>query len=308
MDLLRSTIATSMTMRGRQAGTLAVLAACVIGCGGERDVATADAGADEPDAGEPSALDVLWIGAHPDDEMMVAAVLGADCVDGARACGLLVMTAGEAGNCARTALCSGEDLATLRRRELEASASLFGARLEQWDLGDGTTGDARVVLEAWASRAGGAEALLARMVDALRRLRPDRVYTFDPRHGSTCHPDHRATGALVILAARALGDDAPEIELVASTPDSADPSAVGFAPAAADDPALVRFDATVRLASIGGEAWLYGVRVLELHATQFDDTVLDAFRSARADQRASYFVPLAAAREDDPLYTGFCAR
>ncbi len=278
---------------------MALLALFALACGGSTP---ADV---DPD---PPAQDVvLWIGAHPDDEVLVAPILGAGCVDGNQSCALLVLTRGEAGNCKRPAVCGGADLGSVRARELNASAALFGAGVEAWDLGDGTGRDARSVIDAWSLRSGGTEVLRERMVDAMRRWSPSVVYTFDPRHGSTCHPDHIATAALVLVAAADLGQAAPEVRLVASTFDFRfAPSRIGYRPVV-NDPAVVRVDATAELASLGGEAWGYVVRVLEAHASQFTDDEVAGFRGATADQRGVYWLSATAAVEDDPRYQGLCA-
>jgi LmbE family N-acetylglucosaminyl deacetylase len=279
------------------------LALLLLACQG-RSSPLVDAGADDE---APARVDVLWVGAHPDDEVLVAPILGADCVDGELSCGLLVLTRGEAGNCKRPALCAGTDLGTVRASELRASAKLFRAGLETWDLGDGTGGDAQAVIDAWSARSGGTEALRARMVDALRRWSPAVVYTFDPRHGSTCHPDHRATAALLLAAAAELGEAAPEVRMVESIIHiSLAPAQIGFRPAA-DDPAVVRVDATAFLASIGGEAWGYAVRVLQAHPTQFTDDEVAALGAAPAGQRAVYWLNQSSAMENDPRYQSLCA-
>lgn len=61
------------------------------------------------------------------------------------------------------------------------------------------------MLSARAARAGSKEQLVRALQEQIERLRPDTLLTFDPRHGTTCHPDHRATGELALLAAQAAG-------------------------------------------------------------------------------------------------------
>lgn len=251
-------------------------------------------------------VDVLWVGAHPDVESVVAPILAADCVDGELTCGLLVLTRGEAGTCKRPALCADEALPDVRSRELAASAALFGAGVEAWDLGDGTGGDAMAVIDAWSARSGGADALLARMVDALGRWSPSVVYTFDARHGTTCHPDHRATAGLLVAAAADLGETAPEVRLVESMLDSSIPPGIGFR-VATDDAAVVRVDATTVLPSIGGEAWEYAVRVLEVHRTQYTDDEVAALGAATPEQRPVYWLGSRHVIEDDPRYASLCS-
>src|SRR6185369_9056626 len=132
---------------------------------------------------------ILWIGAHPDDEIVIAPLLGRECVERGAQCALLVMTAGEAGAAP-----------AVRAAEMQRAAGLFRASLTQWTFAD-VMGD---VDAAWAAATGGREALVARLAAEIRAVAPEAVYTFDPRHGTTCHPAHRALGQLVIDAVATL--------------------------------------------------------------------------------------------------------
>ncbi|HVR43426.1 MAG TPA: PIG-L family deacetylase, partial [Thermoanaerobaculia bacterium] len=117
-------------------------------------------------------------------------------------CAFLVLTRGEAGVC-ELPLCS-PDLATVREQEMLSSAAIFGARVTQWSLPNVLTG----FQSAWPE-AG------ERIATAILDERPDVVITFDPLHGTTCHPAHRALGALVVDLVRSL-DPAPPLYLLAT--------------------------------------------------------------------------------------------
>src|SRR5213080_4843714 len=71
---------------------------------------------------------ILWIGAHPDDEALVAPLLGRACIENGADCSLLVMTRGERGDCLFPGGCGG-DLAAVRSAEMSRAALLFRARL-----------------------------------------------------------------------------------------------------------------------------------------------------------------------------------
>lgn len=139
-----------------------------------------------PAAGEP--LDVLAVGAHPDDAELGCGGTLALLAGRGRRVGLVHLTRGEAGT---------RGSAAERRREAERAAEALGAvALEILDFGDG------------ALRTGAAEedALIA----VLRRFRPELVLGPPP---SDRHPDHaRAHGLLAAavyyagLAARGGGD------------------------------------------------------------------------------------------------------
>src|SRR5688572_6485477 len=173
---------------------------------------------------------ILFIGAHPDDEVVAAPLLGAMCGEGGSTCSFLVLTKGEGGTCALP-VCS-PDLGSVRQNEMLASAAIFSGTVTQWTLPD-VLAD---VAGAWSPR----DALIERIADAIRIEQPEVVITFEPAHGTTCHPAHRETGRLVIEAVARLGQPAPHLYLL-ETVANLDATAYRFAPGAA--PAMA-FDAS----------------------------------------------------------------
>ena len=107
-------------------------------------------------------MHLLWIGAHPDDELFVAPYLGAMRERGARI-DFLLATRGEQGPCYRPEGCE-PDLGTVREREMRD--------------------------------AGGADPLRARFVRGIEAFAPEEILTLDPEHSG--HADHRAVGRLVL--------------------------------------------------------------------------------------------------------------
>ena len=118
---------------------------------------------------------VLAIVVHPDDaEMLCAGTLARAKADGA-GIGIAVMCSGNAGQPEKPI----QNLAAVRRREMEAAAKLLGAELYRADIDDGTlTDDRRTRL---------------RVVEIQRQFRPTLVlaHSLNDYHG-----DHRAAGAL----------------------------------------------------------------------------------------------------------------
>lgn len=143
---------------------------------------------------------LLWVGAHPDDELFAAPLLSELCGTRYR-CRFLVLTRGERGAC-RLSNCG--DLAVTRAAELLDSAALFDARVEQWRYSDGTASDPGGVLQQWSKESGDCATLLVRMKAEL--LAPRIVVTFDRNNGVTHHPDHRATSLLVQAALAGIPD------------------------------------------------------------------------------------------------------
>src|SRR5437764_2760441 len=84
----------------------------------------------------PGTTSVLWVAAHPDDEVLVAPVLSRLCVDEGLRCSFLVLTRGEHGECLLPGGCK-PDLATVRTAEMVRAAKLYRAQLTLWSLEDG---------------------------------------------------------------------------------------------------------------------------------------------------------------------------
>lgn len=250
---------------------------------------------------------VLWVGAHPDDESTIAPVLGEACVDGGATCTFLVATRGENGSCARPDGCS-PDLPTIRIAEMQAAARLYGAELVQWDLADSPASTPDQVAEVWAASSGGAEALITKMRSAIEAAAPDVVITFDPRHGTTCHADHRAVAALALAALQRIGPAAPSAWLSEVRLDiAASGSTIGYLPALADDPAVITYDATRSSAGANGQTWEYLLANLRAHASQFTLAQVTAFSAAAPAQRRVFLLSFAAATSaNDSRYDTLC--
>lgn len=120
-------------------------------------------------------VDLLAVGAHPDDVELACGGTVALAASRGRRVGLLHLTCGESGT---------RGTAALRRREAEAAAEALGAvALEILDCGDGSL------------RTGAAEE--DQVIAVLRRLRPEVVLCPPP---SDRHPDHGRAHRLVAAA------------------------------------------------------------------------------------------------------------
>jgi bacillithiol biosynthesis deacetylase BshB1 len=121
-------------------------------------------------------VDVLAIGAHPDDVELGCGGTIAKLARSGRRVGILHLTRGEAGT---------RGTPEMRRREAEAAAAILGAAaIEFLDCGDG------------AFRHGVAEE--DALIELLRRLRPELVFAPTP---ADRHPDHGRAHRLVLDAA-----------------------------------------------------------------------------------------------------------
>jgi LmbE family N-acetylglucosaminyl deacetylase len=212
-------------------------------------------------ASRPPVERILWIGAHPDDEALIAPLIGPRCTNGAR-CSLLVMTRGERGVCLLPTGC-GDNLGVIRSAEMDRAAAILDARLTLWSFADVSED----VTAIWSTEAGGREALIDRIRSVVAAENPTVIYTFDSNHGSTCHPAHRAVGELVLEAA-----NVPVVLLETAVDVGSDRFAFHAA-----DPNATEFNA--------GASWDFLVRDLEAHPSQFTAAQVESVRSAPAEQR-----------------------
>jgi len=181
---------------------------------------------DPPDLAGKS---IVIVQAHPDDERNMAPMLYEACRLGGAKCHFVVTSERNSAGCALAAtfgkappvLDLGE-CGRIRQREMVTSAAYLGATLEFTDFeslfyAHDNKGLDRV-LATWARQAGGDEQMVGRLSAILERHRPDLVFTLDPRHGSSCHPAHRAMALLAIRAASRLpADRQPQVWLEETT-------------------------------------------------------------------------------------------
>ena len=169
----------------------------------------------------------------------------------------------------------------MRRGEMQKSAALFGATQEffGWEdffYGFNQSGMNKTIAD-WGAAVGGHSALVDRWEKVLRERRPTIIFTLDPRHGSTCHPGHRAAASLLLEAVERIPVKArPQVWLEQSDNiESRNPAVelankeVGYV--AWPDAGQVRwFDANRKLRN-GLTAYDYALAVRRAHATQFPD-------------------------------------
>lgn len=238
---------------------------------------------------------VMWIGAHPDDEVLAAPWLGDLCIARGASCVFLLATRGEAGACALAGGCT-PDLATVRSREMQAASALFGATLIQWRLADGSAPAPDAVRRAWADSVGGDGVLVERLAEQILATAPDWVLTFDSRHGSTGHADHRALGD---LAEEALGRvrrtapaSVPDLWRLASRVVFEGGLPAGFAPTGpgeSDGPPARLLEVDAGEPRDGLDLWQVLIDNARLHPSQFPPVTLEALEAV-VDERRRVFL------------------
>lgn len=226
---------------------------------------------------------VLFVGAHPDDELGVAPLLADACLNRGARCHFIVAADANSPGCLLTiGMRDFQACSKVRRQEMIASAKLFDGTVEFLGFDDlfyshNSAGVQRVI-KHWSQQAGGREALVTRFERVLLEQQPKVIFALDPRHGSSCSPAHRATTRLLLEAvSRQPVRQRPAIWLEQSdlidarSPEVAkinkDGGFVGWPQTAA---ATITYDASRRLPS-GREAYDYVREARRAHATQFPD-------------------------------------
>jgi LmbE family N-acetylglucosaminyl deacetylase len=220
---------------------------------------------------------ILWIGAHPDDELFVAPWLARLRTTAGAKLGFLVATRGEQGDC-RLSQSRHRDVGSVREAEMRDAAALFDADLAFLGWRDGVASEPRDVLQAWAKSAGGRKQLRDQLRAAIDRFSPDWIVTFDRRHGCSWHADHRAMGALVQ-------------SLALPIPVTLAQSRITFSAPLRIDPGVPNAEALNV-----NETWEVLLRDLACHPSQFSAETIELFRNMPADQRIVWLTHIPAWR------------
>jgi LmbE family N-acetylglucosaminyl deacetylase len=244
----------------------------------------------------PGAKSLLWVGAHPDDETIAAPLIARLCIEEGLSCTFLVMTKGEAGRCHLANGCH-PDLGSVRAAEMRRSARLFGAELNQWSLPDGGG------ISGWTAASGSHDALIERVTSLIRKVNPDIVLTFDPRHGSTCHPDHGAAGDVVLESVHRLSRQPTVYLLETVVTGSTSPFSISFSPGAPASAGAIGFDANQALRARPTTAWQFTVWVAQTHASQFDAAAVRGLAKLPSKQRVVFVAPAALALTSDSVFS-----
>jgi LmbE family N-acetylglucosaminyl deacetylase len=225
----------------------------------------------------PTSTRVLWVGAHPDDEIFAAPLLYDLCVRQRASCTILALTLGERGACADPRGCG--DLVKRRSSELWQSGAVLHASIQQWTLPDGAEFDPRDVLRRWSE--GDCQHLLGRVRRVIDRA--TIVLTFDAAHGTSLHPDHRAVAMLVTAAAAAMQDPPPIYGIANRAEVSSSGTTIDFAAT----PPIARGS----LVS-DRNSWSGVVSVAQVYRSQFSDQAIARLRHTPADARRIVAAPV----------------
>jgi LmbE family N-acetylglucosaminyl deacetylase len=243
---------------------------------------------------------VMWIGAHPDDEATVGPFLAEYCKTGAFPCHMIVLTRGESGGCVDPPYCGGgpQQLAQIRSQEMLAVAQFYRSSLTQMSLPNlaytsyyPAQQKLDLVSNTWLAYAGNLNNLVNPIRNQIRIRRPDVILTYDPRHGCTCHPEHRAAAILATYAAELEQVPADHIYMVEF-------DLVNYPPWApqvkAGAPVNYWHDANHLIPGLNKTGWIIMKEGLALHRSQYTSATINLFNSTPSNLRK---VPLAQATQ-----------
>lgn len=260
---------------------------------------------------------IVLVSAHPDDEGLFAPLMAEACRFNGATCHMVVAADAESPGCIiPLQLNDLEQCSAMRRHETAASAANLNSTYEFYGWRDvlvpwNDAGLDRNIAE-WAKDAGGRGQLVQRILRTLAEFKPDFLLGFDPRHGTTCHPNHRATVLLTLEAVEQLPlEQKPDVWLVSdfAVPTTAPPNLVpiieGFGIVRwPDDKATATwYDSNFALPN-GRTSWDYLVDVLRLNSTQYPEVATGKMTpNPSAEHRRVPFVRLA---DIDPKQRGMC--
>lgn len=190
---------------------LATVALCSLACAGVPPAPVTPTL--EEALAEPGAR-VMWVGAHPDDESLVGAVLARACVGLDRPCALVVMNKGQGGECLREEGC-WPSVARVRAKEMLLVARGLGAELHHFDyfnapLPVSSFPPRPEIGRRWVEAGDPA----ARIEQLILQFRPTVLLTFDPNHGFTGHPEHQLASRFAMAGVRRAAERGHRVEHV----------------------------------------------------------------------------------------------
>ncbi len=254
---------------------------------------------------------LLFVGAHPDDEWGVAPLFAEACLFNGARCHFVVAAEGRSWGCYLTiGLKDTTECSRIRRDEMRRSASNLGGEVTFFGWEDAFYAFDQAGMERnlalWASDNGGHAALVGRFKAVLDGVKPDIVFSHDPRHGTTCHPNHRAVTALMLEARAELAPASrPEVwfendNFVEDHMDTATKAALdsgAIFPWPGDKTPMYWYDASKTLPN-GRTGFDYLVATMKTHRTQYPD--LASGKTVLAPTKEQQRIPFTRLEDIDP--------
>lgn len=137
------------------------------------------------------------------------------------------------------------------------------------------------------------------------KFAPDVILTFDPRHGTSCHPEHRAVGQGVINGVSAYtGRNFNKSNLFLLTSRRIDlPEYSALVPAAPSDQFSVTYSAMDYIPARSMTGWDFFINIMGLYPSQFSYSNIQAAMRSPVSDRITAFLPIDKYIANDPRYT-----
>ena len=155
---------------------------------------------------------MMWVGAHPDDEILVGALMAKASLVCRNPIYFLVLNHGDGGSCLRPEGCH-PDVATVRGKEMIEVAELYKAQLQHEyfynaPLPANEFPKRHEIAKLWMEYKD--PALVCGK--AIREFKPDVLFTFHPDHGATGHPEHQLASRFATAGIRLAADEKQKFE------------------------------------------------------------------------------------------------
>jgi len=231
---------------------------------------------------------IMLVIAHQDDEIVFAPFLGRYCAS--KTCIVLTTQNGAAAN-------------PQWANEWATSMSKFPVLVGNYEAGDFSAAapneNPSAVLLRWETEAAmnGLVSLNKILADKIDRFRPNVILTFDPRHGTSCHAAHRATGEAVRKAVAAYSGTTAfnKSNLLFLTTRRVDGitdsglSYMGLPPIAPQDKDSVVYAANDYISSSKGTGWGFLQTLLNIYKTQFTTSLANSVVNTDELERTTAF-------------------
>lgn len=227
---------------------------------------------------------LLFVAAHPDDEWGVAPMFAEACLFNGAKCRFVVAAEAKSWGCFPTiGLRDPEECTRIRRGEMAESAAALGGQVTFFGWEDAFYAFDQAGMERnialWARDNGGRDALVSRIKKVIEDVQPDMIFSHDPRHGTTCHPNHRAVTLLMLEALEKIDSNKPTevwfendlfVEDIMDAPTKSAVDNGAIFPWPNDPTPLYWYDASKVLPN-GKTGFDYLVATMKFHATQYPD-------------------------------------
>lgn len=248
----------------------------------------------DPEAVIASSNKILILTAHEDDEIWFSPLIGKYCANAGKTCRVVATTSN------RTYHPDANEF-------VNAMAFLPGV-YDRGTFESGAGSDSpQNTLNRWNSQA--AQWGLGDLNNVVRleidKFAPDVILTFDPRHGTSCHPEHRAVGQAVIAGVNAYrGANFNKANLFLLESRRIDVGAYSASvPAAAQDRFSVVYDMMNFMPSRSMTGFDFFVNMMGKYPSQFDaDAIQRVLKADKSDMVIS-LLPIANYVADDRRYT-----